>query len=423
MSPASLPHARDPLAESLQFLETQLYEARVGTLYLFSNLTVSGYYVEDAAKLLVTGATQALGQVGGVAGLASLVKDTSAKGYNTWAACRVEAVTAGTAGPGGAETKNLLSVVASEVARIWQKVKDFLCEVAGTVKAAYREFVRNAFEKPHQLIMQIATAILAIVSQPVFALYSAGRTIKDGIMEVFDMAIKTLVSRLRARSVSIRKGFAQALVDGVGVGAAMRAGNGVANIGLGLLTLPLSAMPAAGPLIKGMLTMVQCAAFLFFRVYESCMLEKLSGEARRQLETGGYMRYGHFTPGSECRNALPHDAKAFDSWFHPYAVCVPAVSSLVLASRVVGSRDVYLNLCGDSGEVVSPGAYAKGVDHMERLVHVAEVYLKNSGLEFNYGKTWLTGHMAKVINPKHHVGPPVDKLARCRRPSAGLIRA
>ncbi|OZI59777.1 hypothetical protein [Bordetella genomosp. 11] len=400
---------RSPLDASLQFLEAQRYEARVNTLCLFSNLTVTGSYIGDAAKLLITGATQALDHAGGMSAVLASLRDTSAKGYSNWAACRAETLTKGAAGNGDA--KSLPSIVAGEVTRIWQMVKDFLCEVAGSVNQALREFVRESFDKPDVLITQIVTAILAIVSQPAFQAYSAVTAIKDGILELFDMGIRTLVSSLRARSVRIRKGFAQALVDGVWVGAAMRAGNGLANIGIGLLTLPLSAMPAAGPVAKAVLTMVQCAAFLFFRLYESCMLEKLAGQARHHLQAGGYMRYGRFTPGAECGNALAHDTEAFYRWFRPYAVCVPAVSALVLGSRICGNRDLYLELCGDDGQPVAPQVYAAGVDHLGQLVHVAEVYLKNSGLTFDFGGTWLTGHMTKIMNPSHRVGPPADKFA------------
>lgn len=409
----SAPNAPDRLADSLQFLENQLYEARLGTLYLFSNLKVSGGYVDDILSVLTTGVPLAVDKFGATAAAAAAAafKPASTAVSGGPAVGRIEDPNRRITPSGETQANTLLAVIEAQVAKIWQSVKNFVCDIARTAGNAGLDLIRDALKQPHELVKQIATIIMSILASPANAVYVAGKTTMQGIVEVFDSAIMTLVTALRAHSASIRKGYAQAIVDGVHVAAAVRGGNGIANIGIGLLTLPLSAVPAAGPVVKAVLSMVRSAAFLFFRLYESCMLERLSGEARQKLEEGGYMRYGRFSPGAECHNALPHDAKAFDSWFRPYAVCVPSVSSLVLASRVCGSRDVYLNLCVEGGEVLSPAAYASGVDYLGHLAHVAEMYLKNSGLQFDYGKTWLTGHMAKVINPQHRVGPPADKYA------------
>jgi hypothetical protein len=197
-----------------------------------------------------------------------------------------------------------------------------------------------------------------------------------GVVEGLVKATSAGVDRYRAhalgKGVAIVPGTPRTTVDGIK--RAMDLQLATETYGLlksaGSLTLEGLSAGVAGAIVDMAFSLVEAFVSLVWRVYDYYRLRVFRQQAKIHWEA------------REGKNPLHEQPSAFNEWFRGLALKVPAVPCLTLASGICGDKMRLLRMFDKEGEVVTQANFDAGVKHLDNLKAWGTGYLADLGYGF-----------------------------------------
>jgi hypothetical protein len=372
-------------------------KARLGVMYLYSNMTVS---------------TNAFGCVlstlhDGLQGVADLTPGTSAIKQHTTGiglpgvlSGEVRAHQANVEGKvlGGVE-KSLQQGAANklgakyvgakgpETEGLFQAMKDFAIKVHGTLKAKFKSTTtwKPLFEE------MIRSLVSAIWSQG-GGLVSGSLQAVKGVRTALEGFSARLTSHVMMQGVTLNSGYPTVVVEALQRSMLVSAAEGMygAIRGAGAVVAGVMA-PGIGSLINLFVTGAENLFRLFWRLHEIDKMKLVFKRAQMEYGLGrafeeriGAAPKAQSLLGPEGATPLHADADAFADWFRDAAHELPVLAVLPLMTGLCGDKMTYLSLFGRQDEnIITSAEFLRGAEAIDGLKPWARSYLKASGYTFH----------------------------------------
>lgn len=374
-----------PEIPSLSPLEIELQHARLGVLYLFSNLNPRLFYAQDVASIVFGSIDIALDQTDKMSAVDAPFVDAGMskpvahfiKGKGTAVMTEGASIAEKVARSGKVENDHeIRSAVRRVIHRIWRFIVDFAEAVTDKLNGVLRSYL----EDPSQIFELMVDIVMKQVVPKMVPFYSAAKDLVKDMSGLLENGVFALIEYIKRGAVSFSQ-FGAAIIGGINRGRAWMLGNDVLRAIADSVSLPLSLIGWPGNKVKDMVvSAAMTIAKICYRTWECSRFKSFCREAKRRYDEGGFATNGVVNSDA----ALSIDARSFDEWFFASARAVPIIAALTLSSRVCGGKYTHLRM-SDSGKNIDQNEYNRGAAYLDSLASDARRYIEKSRFDLMIG--------------------------------------
>ncbi|RKP49396.1 hypothetical protein [Trinickia fusca] len=392
----------NPDLPPLSALEMELQQARLGVLYLFSNLNVRVLCAEEVAGILFNSVKLALLETHDIeavdapflrAGMSSaateFVKDKMKEVATTGGGIAEKAIRSNVLSKDDVEYSRFEAVLRAAIYKIWRTVVNFM----EGARDKFVSVIGGYWEDPNELIALVVEVLMNQYLPAIIPLYATTKALINDIGGLLQDSVDALIQYIQKRSVAFSE-WGASIIDGVHRGNAWMLGNKIVktisdSVSLALIVAGGPAGSAARKVKNVVVAMAMGIAKICYRTWECRRLQAFCREAKLRYTKSG-LSSGQV---SQANAALSIDVKRFDEWFFSCARSVPAIAALTLSSRICGGKYVQLRM-SDGGRDIRGSEYDRGSSYMNYLASIAQRYIKQSGLNPSFGNEQLNAIMS-----------------------------
>lgn len=208
-----------------------------------------------------------------------------------------------------------------------------------------------------------------------------------GIVDCTVEAMRAGMRRYRiarlGRGVDVLDGMPSSVVRGILNGMDRRLACGVYDVlkSVGSLAVEAATAGVVAPLLRLAMAVAEVLVNTLWRLYDLTRMKRFSRQARQYRDEG----------------VLHRRPEAFNGWFGPMALGVPAVAAIALRSGVCGDKMHFLRMFDAEGRRVSQAAFDDGVRYLDTLRKEASRYLNALGYGFWCRDRTFHEHLARAL--------------------------
>lgn len=372
------------VAEVPEFMQKDLAWARLGVIYLFSNLKVDS----NLFNVILEGALSATGSI-----LDFVGTPVNQGGMGRDIANIVNTNVSTVMVPG----KELLQAIESsghdlktpQSQTLFKQVKEWLTNFARKIL----EELKERFGKVDVTIASIKNLINVLAeafASTAAPFVSAGMDIAKGVVNILDSAVDRYKVWSHGQGVVLLSGHPSVIIDSIK--RAMSLGifeglyqslKGAGNVGLTFLTA------GASMLVNVVVAMAEMLVKLIWRMVEISRMDRFFQEASEAWKVKDQSDSMHKQP------------LRFGAWYRDFALKLPALSVLTLNSGICGDKMLYLKMFKSDNQIISQNEFQHGCVYLDELKVWGSNYLDKCGYNFSTDDPVVTGYLKLA---KSHVG-------------------
>jgi hypothetical protein len=396
----------------VDFMAADMVHARLGVLYLFSNLKCDDSMFSVALNGAFDIATTSL-DYGNVKYDQGNVK----KGVQVLDAVGKKAEAAILARQGRKQkvpSSQLLQSVPpptdGRLRQIWTTIRDKVLEYAEKIIAAIKEKLNSLKEKintirkdPGQAVIdnigpalrKLVDALTSRFLAAAVPFIGAGLDIAKGIVNTLDAGVTKFKEWLASSDVVLGSGHITVIVKSIKQAMAMSIGSGIYDLVKGGMKLGAEFMTAgAAALMSLIASIIETVVKTIWKLIEISRLRAFFKESEELFK------------GRANADSIHNRPIAFNQWFKGYALSLPVLSVLALNSGITGNKMLFLQMFQSNTEVVSQHQFDAGVTYLDELKSWGSGYLDDCGFSFSSDDPMVKGLLEMA---KNQGSPPTTK--------------
>lgn len=374
------------------FMQPELVHARLGMLYLFSNLKIesniftivleSGFDVAGEALSLGSGsgvekAGDVLGKIAKpvvkASGMAESYANRKLEPEGKKAVASSLLLGQAPAPPQDPQTRawyvKIVEVLKNWARQLWESI----CKKFDDITSDPLLF---AAETLNTLVMKLAAKFLA----EAIPFIKAGVDIARGLVNTTTAALAKFNEWIAGRNVELLSGSPATIVEAIKRAMWFSVGEGLygtlkggANLGLQFATAGASAIASV------IVAITETVVKTIWKIIEITRMNNFFRQARE-----------HWQMKDE-RTGLHTQPIAFNQWFRNYALSIPALSVLALNSGICGDKMHFLAMFKGDNSIVSQSAFDAGCSYVDGLKVWGASYLGGCGFKFSSADPMTSG--------------------------------
>ncbi|MFK7853130.1 MAG: hypothetical protein AB8B79_03410 [Granulosicoccus sp.] len=373
----------------IDFMRPEMEHARLGAVYLFSNLKCddSMFSVVLEGSLDVAKASLDYKEIDynkTAAGIAAGAADQGVR--------RIESAILAREGksPKASSTQLLQAVeppMSERLRQIWQTIRDKVLEFSAKIIDAVKQKLNEIRDKVSTLAKNPADAIMdnlgTILRKLVDVLTSrflsdavpfigAGLEIVGGIVKTLDAAVTKFKEWLTGKEVLLAKGHITVIVESIQRAMTLSIGSGLFSTLKGGISLGAQFMTAgAAALVSLISSIIEAVVKTIWKLIEISRIRAFFEQAKMHWDT------------KHNDDALHKRPIAFNQWFKSYSLSLPILSVIALNSGITGSRMTFLEMYNSDSKIISQSQFDKGGSYLDGLKHWGSEYLQDTGFSIS----------------------------------------
>ncbi|MFK8080537.1 MAG: hypothetical protein AB8B97_09655 [Granulosicoccus sp.] len=388
----------------IDFMRPEMEHARLGAVYLFSNLKCddSLFSVALEGSLDLAKAALKYEDIDYNKTAASVAAGAADQGVR-----RIESAILGREGksPKTSSTQLLQAVeppMSERLRQIWQTIRDKVLEFSAKIIEAIEKKLNEIRDKVSTMAKNPSDAIMdnlgPILRKLVDALTSrflsdaapfigAGLELVGGIIKTLDAGVTKFKEWLSGKEVMLAKGHITVIVESIQRAMTLSIGSGLFSTLKGGISLGSQFMTAgAAALVSLISSIIEAVVKTIWKMIEISRIRAFFKEAKGLWES------------KHSADALHKRPIAFNQWFKSYSLSLPVLSVIALNSGITGSRMTFLQMYKSDSTIISQSQFDKGANYLDGLKNWGSEYLKDTGFSITSDDKIVAGLLELAKN-------------------------